>query len=263
MILYYLWAVRVDPVLAIWNQQNLTPSPPVWDFLLAFSPALILAPFGIYHLYKDRGSPARKILISWLGLGILLVYFPFALQRRFMLGFYIPAAALAVLGIDYLRQKYARRARVLAPALFALALPTNLLLILIGLMGVMSRSPLFYLGQDEARALTWIREETPTRSLVLAAPDMGSLIPGFTGRRVIYGHPFETTNAVQEEQRVREFYRQPVKVTAAVPLIQDRKVDYVFYGPRERLLGGNLDFSALRLVYESGTIQLYAVQGAR
>jgi len=54
------------------------------DFLLAFSPALILAPFWRYQLFRDRGSPVRKILISWLCLH-RVVYLPFSLQRRFLL----------------------------------------------------------------------------------------------------------------------------------------------------------------------------------
>jgi hypothetical protein len=260
--LYDVWVVRVNPALANWNLQNQTPSPPLWDLLLAFSPALILAPFGAYQLFKERANPARKILIPWLVLAIVLVYSPFALQRRFLLGFYIPVAALAILALDTFRQKYGQRARFLAPAVFSLALPSNLLLILIQLMGAMAHSQFLYLQEDEARALAWIQAETPRRALVLAAPDMGGFVPAFTGRRVIYGHPFETTNAEQEEQRVRDFYSQKAKVAASMPLISDRQVDYIMYGPREKLLGGSLDFSTLRLVYEAGAVQIYAVQGA-
>jgi hypothetical protein len=261
-LLYQFWVAQVDPVLAVWNQQNQTPSPPIWDFLLSFSPALILAFFGVYRLSKDHGNPAHRIIMIWLVLGILLVYFPFALQRRFMLGFYIPAAALAVLGIDYLRQKYGRRVRMLLPAVFALSLPSNILIIFVGLVGVLGHSTMLFMSQDEARALEWIRDETPTRSLVLASPDLSRLIPGFTGRRVIYGHPFETAYAVQEEQRVKEFYGKVGKVTTSDPLLFDRKVDYVIYGPRERLFSGEIDFSALYLVFETGETRIYAVRGA-
>lgn len=260
-LLYQFWAAQIDPALAVWNRQNQTPSPPIWDFLLSFSPALILALLGTYQALRDRINPMRKIMISWLVFGILLVYFPFTLQRRFMLGYYIPVTALAVLGIDFLRQRYGQRVRMLVPAIFGLALPTTILIILIGFVGVLGRSSSLYMSRNEARALDWIREETPARALVLAAPDMGSLIPGFTGRRVIYGHPFETANAVQEEQRVKEFYSQTGKVTASTPLLLDRKVNFVMYGPRERLLGGELDFSALHLTFESGTVQIYAIQG--
>jgi hypothetical protein len=267
-LLYQFWAVQVDPILALWNQQNQTPSPPIWDFLLAFSPALVLALFGLVHLLKLKDQPARRILITWLILGLVLVYFPFSLQRRFMLGFYIPVAALAVFGLDDLRQRLSRgihagRARLLAPALFTLALPTNLLVILIGLAGAVSHAPILYLTRDEARALAWIQDQTPPRALVLTSPEMGSLVPAFTGRRVIYGHPYETVSATQEKQCVQGFYSQLAQVSASTNLLNERRVDYILYGPRERGLGGHLDFSALELVFESGDVQVYAVQEAR
>lgn len=260
-LLYQFWAAQVDPILSIWNQQNLTPSPPVWDFLLAFSPALLLAPFGIYTLLKNRENPARKILTAWLVISVLLIYFPFSLQRRFMLGLYIPTAALAAHGISYLRQKYGPRVRALVPVVFTLALPTNVLLILIGLAGALGHASQLYITRDEASTLEFIKNNTPAKSLILASPDMGGLIPGFTGRRVIYGHPFETAYAAEEEQRVIDFYRQTTQVTASTPLIEGRKVDYVLYGPRERIAGGALDLSALSLVFEAGDVQLYAVHG--
>lgn len=260
-LLYQYWVSQVDPVLAIWNQQNLTPSPPVWDFLLAFTPPLILAPFGIYASIKQQTSPPQKIIIAWLVSGLLLVYFPFSLQRRFMIGYYIPAAALAVFGVSYLRQKYGPRVRALVPLTFGLAVPTNVLLILIGLVGALGHASQLYLTRDEASTLEFIKNNTPAKSLVLASPDMGGLIPGFTGRRVIYGHPFETAYAAEEEQRVIDFYRQTTQVTASTPLIEGRKVDYVLYGPRERIAGGALDLSALSLVFEAGDVQLYAVHG--
>ncbi len=270
-LLYLFWAAQVDPVLAVWNMQNQTPSPPIWDFLLAFSPALALAPFGILHLVGMKENLARRALIAWLPLGLLLIYFPFSLQRRFMLGFYIPAAALSVYGVDYLRLKLGQRAgrfagglkRALAPALFALALPTTLLVVIIGLFGAFNLAPKLYLTRDEARALDWIRTETPSRALVLASPEMGSLVPAFTGRRVIYGHPFETVHAAQEEKRVEAFYGQTAKVTAGDNLISERGIDYLIYGPWERLLGGGLDLSALPLVFDAGSVQIYATKAGR
>jgi hypothetical protein len=266
-LLYQFWVLRVDPVLSVWNRQNLTFSPPLWDFLFAFSPALILAVLGLIQLYKMKEHPARRILISWLALALLLVYFPFSLQRRFMLGFYVPVAALAVFGLDSLRQKlstgrHPRRARWLTPALFALALPTNLLLILIGLAGAVSHAPILYVTHDEDRALAWIQAQTPQHALILASPDIANLVPAYTGRRVIYGHPFETVSAALEEQRVKEFYSQNTKVNPGSGLIFDRQVDYILYGPRERQLGSGIDLSAFSLVFTSGPVQIYAVQGA-
>jgi len=40
LMLYYVWIAAYDPVIAIWNAQNLTLSPPLWDLLVSLSPAL-------------------------------------------------------------------------------------------------------------------------------------------------------------------------------------------------------------------------------
>lgn len=259
MILYEYWAALTNPALAVWNAQNLTPSPPVWDFILSFSPALLLAPFGIYALVKLRQKSYAPVLVAWLGLSILLTFLPTPLQRRFMLGFYIPAAILAVFGLDFLRNHLSSRSNWLIPITFSLALPTNLLLIVMGAAGAFSHSPQLYLSQDEARALAWIRTDTPSQSIILASPEMGRWIPAETGRRVIYGHPFETVNAAQEALRVETFFHAEGRIDVSTGLFTDPGVNYLMYGPRERALGGNLDLSALPLMFESGSVRVYQI----
>ena len=256
-LLYQFWAAQVDPVLAGWNAQNVTVSPPVWDFLLSFSPAFVLAVFGAVVLFQREKSAAIRMLLVWFVLGALLIYFPFSLQRRFMFGFYVPSVALAVWGIDALRQRFPPLQRRLVPLTFGLALPSTILLLLTGVFGALGRAPLLYLAADEARALDWIRAETPAQALILAAPETGRWIPGWTGRRVIYGHPYETVNAEAEEARVLAAYQSSDGLDPQV--LAEYGVDYVIYGPRERALNETLDLSALPRVYQTGGIAVYAV----
>ena len=262
-LLYQFWVAQTHPALAVWNAQNLTPSPPIWDFLLSFSPVILLAPFGIYALAKRAQEPYMPVLYAWFGLSLVLVYFPFSLQRRFMLGFYIPATVLAVFGLDYLRARFPRRAGWWVPATFALSLPTNLLLVLISLSGALSHSTSLYFSQDEYRAFAWIRAETPARAIILASPEMGRWIPGETGRRVLYGHPFETVNASQEEAVVTRFFQGNRPVRVDDPLFTSVGVNYLIYGPRERALGSALDLSALPIVFDSASVRIYQIQGMR
>jgi hypothetical protein len=258
-LVYQYWAALTDPVLAGWNLQNLTISPPVWDFILSFSPALLFAPFGCVYLFRQAGHPARRIVLAWFVLGIVLVYFPFTLQRRFMLGLYIPTAVLAVYGIEYLRQRFAARARHLYPIVLGLSLPTNLLLIVIGLFGAISHSPVLYLEKGETQAVEWIERSTPPRALFLSAPDFGRVIASSTGRRVLCCHPYETIHAQDVENQVSEFYASRRVLPGASLLVQNQ-VDYLVYGSRERLLGKDLDLSALTLAFDSGSVQIYSLQ---
>ena len=261
MVLYEYWISLTHPALSVWNAQNLTPSPPVWDFILSFSPALILVPFGVYGLVNQKEKSFSPVLFSWLGLSLVLSIFPSPLQRRFLLGLYIPVAALAVFGIDFLRSHVLRQSNWLIPGTFALALPTNLLLIVMGLIGGLSHMPALYLSHDEAQALAWIKTETSRQSIILASPEMGRWIPAETGRQVIYGHPFETVNASQEESRVEAFFKMKGKVDLSTGLFQNPGIDYLMYGPRERALGGDLDLSALPVVFQSGSVVIYQFPG--
>jgi len=108
-LLFYRWgAFRGLPamvsqtysVLQGWIAQNLTPSPPIWDFILSFSPIFLLAFVWRWTAWHSRQDTGNRLLILWFILGFLLIYFPFPLQRRFMLGFYIPAACLGVIGLQ-------------------------------------------------------------------------------------------------------------------------------------------------------------------
>ena len=237
VVLYSFWAIRLDPILAAWDAQNLTPTPPLWDLLLAFSPALILAILGFTQVFR-RNDTQVQVVVVWAVLALVMINLPFSLQRRFLIGLAIPLCALAGFGLDWLEQRAGKRFRIIATGAVALTLPTLLLVLMAGQFGALSHEPLLYLARGEAQALTWIETNTTQQAVVLAAPEMGMFIPGHTGRRVIYGHPFETVNADSEKEVVTAFFKhaaqQPV---AARNFLETRKVDYVFYGPREQQLG--------------------------
>ncbi|HNB51290.1 MAG TPA: hypothetical protein PK530_05085 [Anaerolineales bacterium] len=256
MLIYQLWAIRTDPILAGWDAQNLTLTPPWWDVLFSLSPALLLAIAG--GIKTKPGQPAFPLTV-WAVVGLVLILIPFGLQRRFLMGLYVPLAGLAALGIESLARGKRTPVRWLTIALFLLALPTNLIVLLAGQTGAQSRDLALFHTRDESLAFTWLSTQTPPDALILAAPDTGLLIPAYTGRQVIYGHPFETVNAKVEEQTVLNFF-QTMPAPDARALLMNRDVDYVFFGPRERTLGELPLTSGLIPAYEVGTVQIYAVE---
>ncbi len=255
-LLYQYFSILSDPVLAGWNIQNQTPGPQAWDFMLSFSPALPFAIWGGIGLVRQKNHPARSLLVSWLVAGLLLISIPFMLQRRFILGYHIPVALLAVFGITDIVHRWPGWRR-LPGFVLSLALPTNLLLILIGLAGAVNHSPMLYLTQDEARGLAWIEAKTEQQAIILASPEMGRLIPAFTGRRVLYGHPFETVNASQMEAEVSGFFKDGNGLSKSY--LSEHGVDFIFYGPREQALGGSLSLESLVLAFQSGQVRIYSV----
>ena len=249
-LVYYQWAAWRDPLLAGWNAQNLTPTPPLWDLALAFSPLLLLALPGAIQVVRSGPESVRRAA-AWLLLGVGLLYAPFGLQRRFMMGLFVP---VVVLGVWFLGRLFPAPRRLWLAGLFilALVLPTNLILLFSFLGAIQAQDTRIYYTQGEAQAFAWITTETAPDSLILAAPDTGLLLPAHTGRRVIYGHPFETVNAEKEKAVVEAYFATP---DAAI--LAERQVDYVFYGPRERSLGGAAP-QGLPVVYSAQGVTFYA-----
>lgn len=263
VLLYDFWAIHADPILAGWDAQNLTPSPPPWDLFISLSPALWLALVGAREATRRRTAPGR-LLLTWAGLGLLILYVPFSLQRRFMLGLFVPVAGLAAMGLESLAAGHLRRFRWLVIIVFLLALPTNLIVILTGLHGAQIHDLAWNLTRGEAQALAWLAENSPHDALVLAAPDTGPLIPAHTGRRVLYGHPFETVNTPSEKAAVTRFFQEAGQSVEARDLLARRGVNYVFFGPREQVLSNGLfSTEGLQVVYQAEGVTVFAVLGDR
>jgi hypothetical protein len=259
---YSFWVAQADPVLAGWNLQNRTTSPPLWDILLSLSPALVFAIVAIW-MGRRQVDDRTRVLIVWAGIGLALMYIPFALQRRFMLGLYVPLAGLAALGAIELAEKAGKLRRFWPVLLVCLALPTNLLILLATQQGMHTHDSWIYLTRGEAQALSWIRENTAPQALFLAGPQTGLFIPAHTGRRVVYGHPFETVQAEQEKARVTEFFTMAGKDPdggQAAALLESLPVEYIFWGPRELQLGSPPDLAGLTTVYASDGVTIYQVR---
>ena len=219
------------------------------------------------ELWKRKQHPARRVLIAWFVLGGILVYIPFALQRRFLIGYYIPTAALAGFGLDALRRRF--QARWFYGLALGLSLATNVFLLLGGMVGTVSHSEQLFLSGDEYRALQWLKREAPASSLVLASPHIGNYIPAETNLRVIYGHPFETVNAELEEQRVRDFFGGAWSDAEMQNFLAARGVSFIFLGSRERALNEShlpLEDRLVGLewerVYQQGQASVYALKSA-
>jgi hypothetical protein len=254
VLAYELWQITNDPLLSIWNSQNVTSSPPWWDFLISLSPVILLALIGGYSRIRSRLRNERLLLV-WAVMGVILIYFPWSLQRRFMLGIYIPMSCLAVFGLGTLfRGKRAFNLSVIVLLLFVL--PTNLIVLTASQKAVMAKDPKIFLTQEELMAFRWIETHTAQDAVVLTSTDNGLYIPAYTGRRVIYGHPYETVDAAAEKQRVTEFF-QNASSKDAISLLNS--VDFLYLGPREPHVDGLTDVDHLVIAYQNPDITVYRV----
>ena len=261
-LLYDYWVATHDPVLSGWNAQNLTPSPPVWDLFLALSPVLLLAIWGLRRSLQENEAGLQSLAI-WSVLGLALLYLPFGLQRRFLMGLFVPLCGLAAMGIDSWSARTQRNPAFLTGLALLVSMPTLAIIFLGTGQAIRSHDPQLYLTYGESQALQWVDRHTPKGSLILSGPQTGGFIPAFTGRRVIYGHPFETVHAAQEMANLDRFFQAAPDAWdagQAAQFLAQRGVDYVWVGPRERQLGGLPPGLSLTQAYSQDGIVLYDVQ---
>ena len=258
MLLYQFAVTRADPLLAAWNAQNNTPSPGLFDFILSFSPAIILAIPGAIAVVRHPWKEAR-ILLVWAVVGLALTYSPFSLQRRFLLGLYIPLAGLAGIGLVQIFGPQPQKIKMAAAVTLAVSYPTSVLVLALGIFGALRQDPLLYYSRAEQKGFDWLRQTTPANAVVLAGPETSLFIPAQANRRVVYGHPFETVNAGSKREWVLAFY-QNNPGHASLGQIESHQADYVWRGPRERELGETDLPLGLPVVYQQDGIIIYQVQ---
>ena len=255
VLIYDFLVTYTDPLLRVWNSQNQTPSPPLWDVLISLSPVILLAFIGIGLSYKSQDRPLR-LLIAWAVLGLLLLYVPWGLQRRFMLGFYIPLSALAAAGLGA-TVKRPRSYIFTAVLIIMLVIPTNLVIAISSLQAINTHDMRIYLSKGEADAFDWIGSHTAQDAIILAAPDTGLYIPAYTGRRVFYGHPYETVDAAFQKGKVSRFFEGNTVKAEDGNLLAE--ADYLFFGPREALMGSYMPSQPLELAYATQDVRIFQV----
>ncbi len=264
LILYNAWAIsKANPFFHAWMEQNVTPSPPVWNYLIAFGPLLILAVVGISVSFHNTNQE-DIFLLGWLVAILVLLYAPFSLQRRFSMGITIPMAIFAGRGLwRVIIPTMSQRWRVLTiAAAFLIFMPTTVLAITLPLAGTVNvKNNLLYITLEERDAMEWLSDHSEgneSNAPVLASDSLSLFLP-IWDQRVIYAHPYETLQAAKRQQAVKDFFSG-----VNCDVIEDEGVGYVIVGPRERKIaepGQQMCPIPGEVVYQSdqGDVLIYAI----
>ena len=257
ILVYQYWIISTDPILSLWNVQNITLSPGIVDLVISFSPCFVLALFGLQRAWKNNSG---KTLVFWAIISILLILVPWNLQRRFLTGLFIPLAGLSVFGLEHLSSLVNMNKRTITVVLFLLVIPTNLIVVFSGINAVKTRDPQIFVKSSFINAANWIEQNTDNDALFLTEENKGLLISAKTGRRVIYGHPFETTNATSEKSFIEEFFTGKPSQNEIQQNLEKRDVDYVLTSAENIYINEmlmDLDYS---LVFEHDGISIYNIK---
>lgn len=264
ILLYQYWVYITNPAMVGWSAQNITTAPRVVDFILGYGVIGLLAIVGITRIIRQNkadSTPGEWLVVLWVITAVALVYFPFALQRRLIHGLHVPLCLLAAIGLkrslahSWFQLSYRRLIPVAVVALGILGTLTVWGLPLLGLMQSPEHSyitALLFVRQEERVAFEWLRMHATPENVILASPRLSMMLPGQTGARVFYGHPFETLDAKNKEAQVRTFYGGELDSVSPQP-------DFIIYGPSEKTLGQPEISPTYSPVFSTGELTIYKV----
>jgi hypothetical protein len=264
VLLYGYWIYTTNPAMSAWAEQNVTPAPRIFDLVLGFGLVGLLAILGGVVAVRDR-DPGGLALLTWSIVALVLVYVPFALQRRFLTGLGLPLAILAAMGLSrWLSPKLSNRrvplVGVVAVGVSALGSLFLLMVLILGVLNRQGQPDLFarlYLSQDESAAMEWLLTNARDE-IVIAAPRTGMWLPGRSGVRVFAGHPFETIDVEVKDAQAEAFFRGEMPKDEWQRLKEAYRIRYVFVGPAEQALGGGGDYlREVAPIYHQGEVSIY------
>ncbi len=254
-VLAYEYLAYSHGTFASWSAQNSTPSPSFSLLLVTYGLLWPLAAAGAVHSVRARRG---LFLILWAALNVALLYLPFPLQRRMMIGLHLPVAILAAIGLtQYVWPRVARRRALGALAMVVPLIPSTLVVLIVGFVGPARHEWPLFMTTDVRDALEYLHDETQPADVVLAAPETGLLIPAWAGNRVVYGHPLETVDADRKKAELESACQGR---TAVADLIGKYGIRYVFVGPLERACGDGLAApEGATVAFSNNEVRIYRV----
>jgi hypothetical protein len=254
--IYMLRAIRVDPALSAWSAQNVTRSPPLWDWALSYGLVLALAVPGAISAVR-RGRDADWLLLGWAGVTLVGMYLPLPLQRRLSLGLGVPLGLLAGVGWwRWLRPRIRPRRRAFVHGLMLAFCALTPLFLIVGHLATASGA---YLSDGEWAALRWLRQEGDSGAVVLTSTRLGLYVPAWAGQPVVYGHPFETVDAEARKEQVEAFWAGEMEAGKRRVFLQENQVEYVLV---DAGIGG-LEIGDWRLAFEADGVSVYDVRSGQ
>ncbi|MDH4207547.1 MAG: hypothetical protein OEV76_01585 [Anaerolineae bacterium] len=278
--LYYLYVFATNPAFGAWAAQSGSPSPHPLHYLIGYGPLLIL---GLPAMAQEarRMDTQRVLPLLWVIVVALLLYAPLKQQRRMVEGVHVPLSLLATLGLYtyYLPRwgasRWLRRLLNLRNAAYSprrmrrfliflaliLTIPSNLyILASLAATAVMHPYPFFH-EREENEAIAWLEQQTAPEHTVLAAYETGSYIPSRIKHRVFAGYWAETAYFDAKVEMIDRFFQSHTPDAWRREFLKEYDIGYLFYGPREALLG---DFDPVRSdllspVFANEMITIYRV----
>jgi hypothetical protein len=269
MAIYSLLLYQTDPFWSgTYSAQNLMPAPAPWSLPFDYGLVLLAAPLA-WPVVRGWPTERRRLILLWIGLGLIWMYAPVAYQRRFAFGVQPALAVLAGIGLVELNvwirahRIAGVRRRLINYGLFLAAISTSLLVYVSLLAGALLNRPaeIYLWSRPEAAAATWLGQNSASTDVVLASTEYANPLAGAIDGRVVHGHIVATLHSPSKEALVHRFFARDASPMERRQLLAESQATFVAFGPQERLLGATEVSSTLGLdlVYDAGGVELFRV----
>ncbi len=109
--------------------------------------------------------------------------------------------------------------------------------------------------------MQWMNGNLPDNSIVLAEPNTGNLIPGFSGKKVYGAHWAETVNVGEKANAARLFFKNDKNDNQKESWLKNNNITHIYFSEAEKKLG-NFDpqnKKYLEKIYDYKQIAIYKV----
>ncbi len=260
---YQYLSIRDDPILNNWNLQNVTKTPSIINLLFSFSPFIIGILILFITLWKKKIILEKSIylLLSWIVFALFLAYFPFNLQRRFLVGIYLP---IVIVFWNLLREYFStekkKKIKLTIFVLIGMVLPSNLLIFSGSVNAINNHDPIFFINENVDKAIEWLEANAEEKSVILTNEENGLIIPALARFKVVYGHPFESINAEETRILINEFWTNKLSDNQSRNFLEENNVDFVFCEYTNNINNCPAITQSLEIIYNAGNVAIYQVE---
>lgn len=257
MVLYNFLSFQFDSFLRMWQAQNILPSPPPGDYLLAYGPVLFPAVYFFYRYWRELDKN-RLFLYGWLVAFPFLAYAPYNLQRRLPEGIWVGLVVMGMLGTGVMKKRW----KLFFYTLVGSGLITTFLLVAGGIFSVLVPGRPLFIPENEVRAFRFLRDHVKPGVAVLAAYDTSTVIPAFAPVRVPIGHGPESLGIKKILPTIDAFWNGRLDGKEQEVFLKHGGYEYIFWGPLEQVPDGwnPAKESYLEEIYSEGDYHIYRVR---
>lgn len=252
-VAYMAWLYATEPVFKA-RADTATLSPELARYLLGYGLLIPLALVGAWRLprasrageFAGVSSQRWLLPVVWALIGLPLAYLPFAFQRKLIMGFHLPLALLAGLGLAWLARRAAERsgstrtAGVIAALGVALLSVSNLRYLVRDVKLARTDNVTStgahraYWPEGDLRAFEWLRTHSAPDATLLTWPMNGVFAPAYSGRKVYAGHWGETPRYTDRLKEEFAFYWGVWSSEERLRFLREYGITHVIESPIER-----------------------------